>query len=94
MSQLMNGSSKREIYGLLAAVGGFALVLLMPTSEALGVDGKRMAALFVLIIVLWSTEAIPIAIASLLAIVMQPILNLTDINRRSRTSSTLSFSLF
>ena len=80
MSQVTNVASRKEIIGLLGAIAGFVVVLLLPTPEALGGAGQRMAALFVLIIVLWSTEAIPIAIASLLAIVLQPILSLTDIN--------------
>jgi sodium-dependent dicarboxylate transporter 2/3/5 len=39
-----------------------------------------MAALFVLILILWSTEALPIAITSLLALVFQPILGLNSLN--------------
>ena len=38
-----------------------------------------MAALFIGILVLWSTEAIPIAVTSLLALALQPIFRLTAI---------------
>ena len=38
-----------------------------------------MAALFIGILVLWATEAIPIAVTSLLALALQPIFQLTSI---------------
>ena len=72
--------SKKETIGLVAAIVASAIVLLMPTPEGLGVPGQRMAALFVLILILWSTEAMPIAMGALLALVMQPILGLNDLN--------------
>ncbi len=78
-TESMPGSNK-ELIGLVAAVLASAIVLLMPTPEGLGVPGQRMAALFVLILILWSTEAIPIAIGSLLALVLQPLLGLNDLN--------------
>ncbi len=78
-TESMPGSNK-EIIGLFAAILASAIVLLMPTPEGLGVPGQRMAALFVLILILWSTEAIPIAIGSLLALVLQPLLGLNDLN--------------
>jgi len=43
-----------------------------------------MAALFVLILVLWSTQALPIAMTSLLALVFQPLLGLNDLNTAYR----------
>jgi sodium-dependent dicarboxylate transporter 2/3/5 len=66
--------------GLIASLIGMAVVLLLPTPEGLGEPGQRMAALFVLILILWSTEALPIAITSLLALVFQPILGLNSLN--------------
>ena len=80
MSRASNGASNKELIGLIAAIGLSAIVLLMPTPEGLGVAGQRMAALFVLILVIWSTNALPIVIGSLLAIVLQPILGLNDMN--------------
>ena len=80
MSAASNGASNKETIGLIAAIAASGLVLLMPTPEGLGVPGQRMAALFVLILILWSTEALPIAIGSLLALVLQPILGLNDLN--------------
>jgi sodium-dependent dicarboxylate transporter 2/3/5 len=73
--------SRKEIIGLIAALAAAAFVLLLPTPAELGETGQRMAALFVLILILWSTEALPIAITSLLALVLQPILGLIpDLN--------------
>ena len=80
MSAVSNGASNKETIGLIAAIAASGLVLLMPTPEGLGVPGQRMAALFVLILILWSTEALPIVIGSLLALVLQPILGLNDLN--------------
>ena len=80
MSAASNGASNKETIGLIAAIAASGLVLLMPTPEGLGLPGQRMAALFVLILILWSTEALPIAIGSLLALVLQPILGLNDLN--------------
>ncbi len=80
MSQVPGRGSSKEIIGIAAAIAGFAIILMLPTPDGLGVMGQRMAALFVLILILWSTEAIPIAVASLLALVFQPILGLNDLN--------------
>ncbi len=52
---------------------------MLPTPEGLSVQGHRMAALFVGILVLWATEAIPIAVTSLLALALQPLFRLTAI---------------
>jgi sodium-dependent dicarboxylate transporter 2/3/5 len=80
MSAASTGTQTKEIVGLVVAVVACAVVLLMPTPEGLGPMGQRMAALFALILILWSTEALPIAITSLLALVFQPILGLNDLN--------------
>jgi len=72
-------NDRKHVLGLIAAVAAMSLVLLMPTPSGLGAPGQRMAALFVLILILWSTEALPIAITSLLALVFQPFLGLNDL---------------
>ena len=73
-------SDGRQLFGLIAGFAAMALVLVMPTPGGLSAPGQRMAALFILILVLWSTEALPIAITSLLALVFQPILGLNTLN--------------
>jgi sodium-dependent dicarboxylate transporter 2/3/5 len=91
MTAASNAASKKEIYGLIAAVVVPAIVLLMPTPEGLGIPGQRMIALFAFILILWSTEALPIAIGSLLALVLQPLLGLADLNTAFRNFIGLVF---
>ena len=71
--------SRPETVGLLAAVGVSGLVLLLPTPDTLPPEAHRMAALFAGVLVLWSTEALPIAVTSLLALVLQPLFGLTSL---------------
>jgi sodium-dependent dicarboxylate transporter 2/3/5 len=73
------GPQRIEVLGLVGAVAATAIVLMLPTPEGLTDQGHRMAALFMGMLVLWSTEAIPIAVTSLLALALQPIFQLTAI---------------
>ena len=57
--------SRSATVGLLAAIGLTGLVLLLPTPDGLSPEAHRMAALFVGVLVLWSTEALPIAVTAL-----------------------------
>ena len=77
----------KSAIGILFAVLGAVLVyylLSVITVEhgaesnihVLSLAGRRLAAVFVTALVLWSTEAIPIGITSLLIIVLPPILNI------------------
>jgi sodium-dependent dicarboxylate transporter 2/3/5 len=70
---------RMEMLGLIGAIVVTIVVLLLPTPSGLTPEAKRTAALFAGIIVLWATEAIPIAATSLLAIALQPIFQLTSI---------------
>ncbi|HVH27798.1 MAG TPA: DASS family sodium-coupled anion symporter [Vicinamibacterales bacterium] len=70
---------RMEMLGLIGAIVVVLTVLLLPTPSDLTAEAKRTAALFAGIIVLWATEAIPIAATSLLAIALQPIFQLTSI---------------
>ena len=65
--------------GLLGAAALTGLILLLPTPEGLPPEAHRLAALFAGILVLWSTEALPIAVTSLLALALQPIFGLTSL---------------
>ena len=65
--------------GLLAAVGVTGLVLILPTPERMPPEAQRMAALFAGVLVLWATEALPIAVTSLLALALQPLFGLTSL---------------
>lgn len=58
-----------------AAIAG-ALLLALPAPPGMPPLAQRAGALFVTALILWATEAVPIAITALLAIVLQPILGL------------------
>jgi sodium-dependent dicarboxylate transporter 2/3/5 len=82
------GLERLRLPGLLAAIAVGAILLAMPAPSALTVPGWRMAALFAVALVLWATEAIPIAVTALLVLVLQPILGIADL----RTAFTASMS--
>ncbi len=71
--------SRSATVGLLAAIGVTGLVLLLPTPERLSPEAHRMAALFAGVLVLWATEALPIAVTALLALTLQPLFRLTSL---------------
>jgi len=60
--------------GLLVAALALVAILLWPRPEGLPAEGQRLAAVFALAVVLWVTEALPIAVTSLLVLVLQPLL--------------------
>jgi sodium-dependent dicarboxylate transporter 2/3/5 len=64
---------------LLAALAIGGLVLALPAPAGLPPAGHRTAALFATALVLWVTEAVPIAITAVLALVAQPMLGLTPL---------------
>jgi sodium-dependent dicarboxylate transporter 2/3/5 len=64
---------RKALAGLAGALVAAAILLLLPGAPGLAAEGQRLAALFVLCMVLWVTEAIPIAVTSLLALALQPI---------------------
>ena len=54
-------------------------ILILPSPEGLPPEAHRLAALFAGVLVLWSTEALPIAVTALLALALQPIFGLTSL---------------
>lgn len=66
-------------WGIAAAAVVAAIVLVAPTPTGLPSEGQRMAAVFVATVILWATEAIPIAVTALLAVVLQPIFGVGDL---------------
>lgn len=68
------GEGRRPTLGLLAAAAALAVIALLPPAEGLPLEGQRLAAVFALAVVLWVTEALPIAVTSLLVLVLQPLL--------------------
>ncbi len=74
------GSTWRiDVLGLVAAIIVTLIVLALPTPAGLPVQGHRLAALFAGALVLWSTEALPIAVTSILVLALQPIFGLASL---------------
>ncbi|MFQ5427374.1 MAG: SLC13 family permease [Thermodesulfobacteriota bacterium] len=67
--------ARRPILFLLLGLGFFAF-LLLPAPEGLGVGGMRAIAVFLLCLVLWVSNAVPVAITGLFAIVLVPLLGI------------------
>ena len=63
--------------GLALALAVAALTLLLPTPEGLTPQAKHLAGVFAICLILWVTEAIPIAVTSLLAVLLQPVFQVT-----------------
>jgi len=57
---------------ILAAV--FLYLLFMPATAGLSVEGQRAIAIFIVCLVLWTSNMVPLAITSLFAIVLVPLL--------------------
>ena len=71
------------------------IVLVLPTPEGLSPAGHRLAAVFVGSLVLWATEALPMAVTAILAIALQPILLITPIQTAIANSmSPIFFFVF
>ncbi len=54
----------------------FALIVYLPTPEGLTVEGKKALAIFVLCVVFWVSQVIPLMITSLLAIILFPLMGI------------------
>lgn len=74
------GSSPHNQYavtGIIASVLVAAIILMLPTPKGLSVEGQRMASLFAVALILFVTEAIPIAVTSVLVLMLQPLMGVT-----------------
>ena len=69
--------SRFAIPGIIASIAVALIILALPTPEGLPVEGQRMAALFAVALVLFVTEAIPIAVTSVLVLMLQPVMGIT-----------------
>ena len=73
--------------GVLLAV----LVLILPTPEGLSIEGKRTAAIFLLMGAWWATEAVPVAVTALVPLALFPLLGIVDIQNAGSNGSSLVF---
>jgi len=72
---IIAGKALRPLFFILLAAGFFAF-LSLPVPEALGSAGMRAIAVFLLCLVLWVSNAVPVAITGLFAIVLVPLLGI------------------
>jgi sodium-dependent dicarboxylate transporter 2/3/5 len=68
----------RAAAGLIAAVVVAAMVALAPAPAGLTPAGQRTAAVFLLALVLWATEALPPAVTAVLTVALQPVLGIQE----------------
>lgn len=72
-------STAPALLSLGAAIAVGALLLMLPTPADVPAAAPRAAALFAVCLVLWVTEAIPIAVTALLAVVLQTVFGLAPL---------------
>src|SRR5687768_5908756 len=73
------GPLRVDIIGLVAAAVAMAVVLALPAPAGLPPAAQRLAALIAAALVLWVTEALPVAITSLLVVGLQPVLGINPL---------------
>jgi solute carrier family 13 (sodium-dependent dicarboxylate transporter), member 2/3/5 len=71
--------AKPKLLGLALAASVVALSAILPAPEGLSVAAKNLVGVFCVAMILWVTEAIPIAATALLVIVLQPLLHVTTV---------------
>jgi sodium-dependent dicarboxylate transporter 2/3/5 len=76
----VGAADRKTIVGIAGAVAATVVVLLLPTPADLPPEGQRLGAVFLAAIILWATEAIPIAVTALLVIVLQPIFEVAELD--------------
>lgn len=81
----------RKFLALGAAVLAGAVVLALPTPAGLSAEGHRMAALFAVTLLLWITEAVPIAVTSLAALALQPLFRVATLQTAFTSSISTVF---
>jgi len=75
ISIIIANKALRPLFFLLLTVGFFSF-LYLPVPEGLGQGGMRAIAVFLLCLVLWVSNAVPVAITGLFAIVLVPLLGI------------------
>lgn len=91
MTSEPDSGPRRSVVGLVVAVVLAAVMLLAPAPEGLSERGWRLAAVFVVTLVLFTTEAVPVAVTSLLAVVLQPILGVATLPAAATASMSPVF---
>jgi len=76
-------SALNSLRGCLIAAASFVVILALPTSNSLGVEGHRLIALSVACLVLWVTEALPLSVTSIIAIAGQALVGVSTLRQAS-----------
>ena len=69
---------QRQTLGLVAGIVGFAAVLLLPTPAGMGPEAHKTAAVAVLMICWWISEAVHIGVTGFVPIALFPLLGVTS----------------
>ncbi len=67
---------KKKIIVLIGGLGLFILMLVMPTPDGVSPEGQRMAAVAALMALWWIGEAVPLAVTSLMPLILYPLLGI------------------
>lgn len=78
-SGLLPVGAGRALAGLVAAVVAGVVCVMMPAPEGLSVAGWRMIGVFLVALILWATEALPIAVTALLVVILQPVMGAAEL---------------
>ncbi|MEC9302693.1 MAG: DASS family sodium-coupled anion symporter [Acidobacteriota bacterium] len=76
----VTSSGHKTTIGIAGAITAAILVLLLPSPADLPPEAQRLGAIFLAAIILWATEALPIAVTALLVIVLQPLLRVAELD--------------
>lgn len=71
----------RGVLGLLLASAGAVTLMLLPAPSGLSAEAHRTATIFWIALVLWASEAIPIAVTALLVVALQPLLGVAGMSK-------------
>ena len=80
MDRLHDVIHRRRLIALLTAASLFLAILVLPEPEGLSSAGWRVAAVVVLMAVLWMTEAVPLAATALLPLALFPVLGVAAVD--------------
>ncbi|MDX9871503.1 MAG: SLC13 family permease [Clostridia bacterium] len=78
----------KKTLGLIATVVVLAGVLLMPVPEGMTPAGRNCLGVLLAALILWTTEAIPVAVTALALIILQPIYGIAELNTAVKEFST------
>lgn len=89
-----NRPTRRHWLGIGLAAIAFTVVLLLPRPAGLSIEGWRLLAVAAMMAILWTTEAIPIAVTALIPIVLFPFLQIDRIGSVAPNYANSNIFLF